>query len=301
MLSFQSLPILPFLFRVSESPSLHHARRNSSADMNLVILPLGDSITYGTDSTDGNGYRLDLQSLLEPATTHQQYIGSIRSGSMADNYNEGHPGFTITQIAAETPQDFLKDPNVVLLMAGTNDVLQNLSISEAPTRLGNLVDQLIAALPNTCVLLATLTPLLDPSYGASRESYNAAIPSIVNDHARNGNFVILVNMSSVPSSEIDPADGIHPDDAGYKTMAETWYAGIMEAKAKGWITASNDTDMLSVSRASSMETATPTQSALAISSTARQSLGMSLSASKLAPSEVVLVMILYLVFEFLGP
>ena len=68
-------------------------RDDVAPGIELRILPLGASITAGQGSTDGNGYRLDLQNLL--AGTEMQYIGSLRSGTMADNYHEGHSGFTI--------------------------------------------------------------------------------------------------------------------------------------------------------------------------------------------------------------
>jgi hypothetical protein len=59
-----------------------------SNGVNLRILPLGDSITYGAGSSDGNGYRLALQNML--SGNNVQYVGSQHSGSMANNSNEGH-------------------------------------------------------------------------------------------------------------------------------------------------------------------------------------------------------------------
>ncbi|KAK3617285.1 hypothetical protein LTR56_025386, partial [Elasticomyces elasticus] len=53
----------------------------------LRMLPLGDSITWGYLSSDGNGYRLDLENLLDGNPV--EYIGSQQSGNMADNWNEG--------------------------------------------------------------------------------------------------------------------------------------------------------------------------------------------------------------------
>ncbi|RDW64132.1 hypothetical protein BP5796_10634 [Coleophoma crateriformis] len=203
----------------------------------LVILPLGDSITYGTDSTDGNGYRQNLETLVE-ATTPVNYIGSVQAGSMSDNDNEGHPGFTITQIGAQAVQDFTATPDVVLLMAGTNDVLQGLNLSTAPDRLSTLIDQLITGMPKAAILVATLTPLTTPSYEALRETYNAALPAIVAAKVSAGSLVQLVDMSNVTDAQIASADGIHPNDAGYVTMAYAWYAGLMEAAAKGWIATS---------------------------------------------------------------
>lgn len=41
-----------------------HPRLTKRATQNLRILPLGDSITFGAKSSDGNGYRLDLREKL---------------------------------------------------------------------------------------------------------------------------------------------------------------------------------------------------------------------------------------------
>lgn len=68
-------------------------RDDVAPGLELRILPLGASITAGEGSTDGNGFRKYLQDDL--AGTKMQYVGSLRSGSMAENYHEGHSGFTI--------------------------------------------------------------------------------------------------------------------------------------------------------------------------------------------------------------
>ena len=46
-------------------------------------------------------------------------IGSLQSGTMADNNNEGHDGAPIDQIASFATAVLLQQPNVVLLHAGT--------------------------------------------------------------------------------------------------------------------------------------------------------------------------------------
>ena len=55
----------------------------------LRILPLGDSITYGIQSTDGNGYRLRLQEDLSGSKL--LYVGDPQrqGGNMANNQNAG--------------------------------------------------------------------------------------------------------------------------------------------------------------------------------------------------------------------
>lgn len=83
----------PFQSKLANGNVSLAARDDVDPGLELRILPLGSSITYGTGSTDGNGYRLNLLKLLSGSKV--EYIGSVRNGEMADNYNEGHPGYTI--------------------------------------------------------------------------------------------------------------------------------------------------------------------------------------------------------------
>ena len=53
----------------------------------LRILPLGDSITDGFASSDGNGYRIGLQEDLSGSKV--LYVGDKRAGTMANNDNAG--------------------------------------------------------------------------------------------------------------------------------------------------------------------------------------------------------------------
>ena len=53
----------------------------------LRILPLGDSITVGIQSSDSNGYRVGLQKNL--AGSKLQFVGDLRNGTMSNDHNAG--------------------------------------------------------------------------------------------------------------------------------------------------------------------------------------------------------------------
>jgi hypothetical protein len=58
----------------------------------IKVMPLGASITWGTSSPDGNGYREALRrQLADDADVPIDLVGSQSSGTMADKDNEGHP------------------------------------------------------------------------------------------------------------------------------------------------------------------------------------------------------------------
>ncbi|KAL8704000.1 MAG: hypothetical protein Q9201_002832 [Fulgogasparrea decipioides] len=73
--------------------SLLVERDDIAPGLRLRILPLGSSIVAGVGSSDGNGFRKFLKDDL--LGTKMQYVGSLRSGSMTENYHEGHFDFTI--------------------------------------------------------------------------------------------------------------------------------------------------------------------------------------------------------------
>jgi len=219
------------------SPNLgHETSGNPSQDplipkMPLRILPLGNSITWGYGSTSGNGYRESLLSLLPNPVT---YIGSEHSGNMSNNENEGHPGAIIFQIALFADLSLVLRPNVILLMAGTNDMIGNFGVEEAPGRLGVLIDRCVDACPDAVVLVAHLTPCLDIESQIRSHRFNAEIPGLVSERVRRGKKVLAVDMETyVELGWL--MDGLHPSDKGYDGMAKAWYDGLQKAAGKGWI------------------------------------------------------------------
>jgi lysophospholipase L1-like esterase len=201
----------------------------------LRIMPLGASITWGTASTDGNGYREDLRRrLADDAGTAIDYVGSQQSGTMADKDNEGHPGYRIDQIAAaaDTWLDAAQ-PDVVLLNVGTNDTIQNHDLPNAPARLQALIDQIVQARPAVTVVLSTLVPSGDATNNGRVQAFNAQLPGIVRAEVAAGHKVELVDLySSLTVADIGP-DGIHPSDSGYGKLAALWYAALRPVLGNG--------------------------------------------------------------------
>jgi lysophospholipase L1-like esterase len=196
------------------------------------ILPLGDSITYGVGSSDSSSYRVELFRKAQAAKQKITFVGSLRSGpTMVDgvsfpNNNEGHSGWTISQVAGLVPSPALQSkPNIVLLMAGTNDLYVSPGPADAPKRLGALLDKLTDADPQMFIVVAQITPA--PSYASAVKTLNAAIPAIVQARVMAGKHITLVNMEmGFPSGA--SADGIHPTAVGYKWMAGVWYDAIKQ-------------------------------------------------------------------------
>ncbi len=72
---------------------------SAAPDTPIRLMPLGDSITWGLQSSTGNGYRGPLWSELAADGHPLDFVGTVRNGSMSDPDNEGHSGYRIDQIA----------------------------------------------------------------------------------------------------------------------------------------------------------------------------------------------------------
>jgi lysophospholipase L1-like esterase len=57
------------------------------------------------------------------------------------------------------------------------------------------------------------------------QTYNDAIPAVVQERASAGKHIVLVDQfTGFPTSEL--GDGVHPNQQGYERMAGVWYAAI---------------------------------------------------------------------------
>jgi len=168
------------------------------------------------------------------SSEHLTFVGSQSDGPATVSgvafppNNEGHPGWTIAQVTAiATPSSALKDaPEIVLLHIGTND-LPN-SLTGASDRLAQLIDQIVAALPGSLLVVAQIIPL--PWAESSVVTYNAAIPGIVQARAAQGRHVVVVDMNTgFPQTNGFASDNVHPNDAvGYPWMGDKWYSAISQ-------------------------------------------------------------------------
>ena len=202
----------------------------------LRVMPLGDSITWGSGSSNGSGYRGPLWNALTARGygAGLDFVGSQFGGTMPDPDNEGHPGWwidTIQGIATQVVSQYR--PNVVLLHIGTNDMNGNGDVANAPARLSALIDQILAAAPDATVEVAQIIRSANPDYQARIAAYNAAIPGVVQAKRNAGKHVRLVDMSAVTNADLP--DSVHPNDAGYQKMSAAWDAAVQASVADGWI------------------------------------------------------------------
>ncbi|GAA1532423.1 SGNH/GDSL hydrolase family protein [Dactylosporangium maewongense] len=200
----------------------------ASAESNggVRIMPLGDSITEGTQVP--GGYRIGLWQRLAAGGYRNDFVGSQFNGpaSLWDHDHEGHPGWRIDQIDANiTGWLRTTTPRTVLLHIGTNDILQNSNVAGAPGRLSTLVDHITAAAPNADVFVASIIPLSNSGQESAARTFNATIPGMVQGKVNAGKRVHFVDMHAALTTG-DLIDGVHPTASGYDKMAATWYTAL---------------------------------------------------------------------------
>ncbi|KAL8639384.1 MAG: hypothetical protein Q9228_003576 [Teloschistes exilis] len=204
------------------------AQGNTLSGHNLRILPLGASITAGFASSDGNGFRKVLYDTLRKTNT----VSFVGSQGTAPLVHEGHPGWIIQDVSNAASASLPSRPNVVLVHVGTNDILQNKDVDNAPERMGALIDHVLSVANDAVVLIAQILPSTRPGAFDQFVTFNARVASIINQKQAQGKKVLKVWM---PVTTDELQDGVHPTDAGYNKMAQAYIKGLQRAADKGWI------------------------------------------------------------------
>jgi hypothetical protein len=206
------------------------------------VLPLGDSITFGTPTNNG-GYRVKLFINAKTDNKKMTIVGGAAGGAMPNGPqsvmvggmavpfprgNEGYPGIIIGDLDKQhvaNGKAFANMPHIVLMHIGTNDMYGG-NPGGAPDALKKIIDDIAMQVPNALIAVSSIIPL--GSSNAAVMTYNATIPGIVQMKAAAGKHVIYVDQyKDFPTSEL--TDGVHPDDAkGYPRMGDVWYAAIKQ-------------------------------------------------------------------------
>jgi hypothetical protein len=230
-----SLPAVPILISPSETPVPQLTAIpfcESSQKISLKIMPLGDSITYGDGIPGYGGYRNLLGAMLESDGYMIDFVGSQKSAEdvLPDADNEGHPGWTISDIKRGIDTEGWLEtyqPDIILLHIGSNDLIGSNdspygNLAYAPDDLSALLDDILARLPETHIIVAQI---IRTRWGSDSNHlfYNDAIPGIV---ASKGRRVSVVDMRNILSRG-DFTTLYHPSPRGYDKMAHVWEKAIL--------------------------------------------------------------------------
>jgi len=176
-----------------------------------TIISFGDSITtgwpyinYPPNGERVGGYEPNLETLL----------ANIGHSSQVLNY--GVPGETTAE-GVNRIDDVLSlhKAHYVLLMEATNDILLGVSAHTTVFNLGVMIDKCHSH--EIEAIIATLTPNSEKDVNAG---YNPAINLTA---SQRGAKVADQYGALAPEWETLSDDGLHPNEAGYQVMAQTWF------------------------------------------------------------------------------
>jgi lysophospholipase L1-like esterase len=211
------------------------------------ILPLGDSITQGSQGFASYRYALWFQ--LQQAGHDVDFVGqgsAVFGGGTPnlgtyplylttfDRDHEGHWGWRTDEIAAIAGTIAnATQPDVALVHLGTNDIGQQgaAGVANADTHLRSIVAQLRSAVPDVTILLARVIPIgPGTSYFANAAQVaplNAVISAIAADLDTPASRILVVDQNSgYDLGTMMQADGLHPNVAGEARIASVWFARL---------------------------------------------------------------------------
>lgn len=228
----------------------------------IRIMALGDSITAGVGAhgadVGGGGYRGELENLLDAAGYRYEMIGSRSdySDRVHAPAHEGWPGYVVRSLPSDPGHELLGpvtanavdayDPDVILLMAGTNDLLRlerhaaGYTVEGIVGGMDALLGQIFFDKPRVHVILAGVVASPDISECTVERFDGAVTPECPSDGGASlatlvrkyrglGFDIVLAPRmdAAVPRDRDHFPDGIHPSgDGGYAAVARVWMSAI---------------------------------------------------------------------------
>jgi hypothetical protein len=216
-----------------------------NGEVDITVLPLGDSITSGNSKHMTYCYPLwvkFIDSGFNFDGIHFDFVGSQNfdhngtqvwpdhRGHSFDHDHEGHPGWRAEQILAILPT-WLKSytPGIVLLHIGTNDVMANQTTLSTTDEIEQIITVLRDDNPKVIVLLAKIIPNGDPIVNQRIIELNQRIDSIAVSKSTVESPVVIVDQNLGFNVTEDTDDGVHPNRTGTEKIAEKWFEAVAKA------------------------------------------------------------------------
>jgi acyl-CoA thioesterase-1 len=200
----------------------------------INILPLGDSITCGTNQTGDatRSYRYYLEDMLQAGSYDTDFIGSLtypQEGLYTgmDYDHEGHPGYRADQIVTNLPawlNNYSSSPDIVLLHIGHNDFFQSQTVDNVLSDIEDIVGVLRADNPAVTILIAQIIPT--SWNGSNWDLLNSQIPALVSSLDNSTSRVYVVDQNTGYDGTLDNIDAAHPNETGNQKIAQRWFDAL---------------------------------------------------------------------------
>jgi lysophospholipase L1-like esterase len=188
--------------------------------VSVLIAALGDSTTAGTP-----GYR----SPIEAPTDGEGNVESQYAYWLVEQHpqwrvlNRGVDGERTDEVAARFDRDVLsRQPHVLIVIAGVNDVYQGRPIEHTTRNLRAIYDR--AAEAGIAVVAGSIVPFntATPDQNARMHAINAWIAA---EAKRDPNLTFVDTRAAVAAADnpdrlASSPDDVHPDVEGYRRMAK---------------------------------------------------------------------------------
>jgi acyl-CoA thioesterase I len=181
-----------------------------------TILVLGDSLSQGFGLAPGEAYPMLLVKKLRAAGLNFRVINASAAGGTTEGGLERLPAHLKRKI------------EIFILELGINDAFRGVPVDQIQNNLQQIIDKVKARNPNVRVVIAGMQL---PNYAA--DDYVSAFGRMFADlAAKNGASLVPYLLQSVAGDpSMNLSDGIHPNAAGQKVLAETlWH--VLEPVAR---------------------------------------------------------------------
>ncbi len=252
----------------------------------IKIMCIGDSITDGYvpeysgsyrkfiyRGLTGKGYSVDMVGSKDGGYTPTYTNAATGESFEYDNENTGYSGYAVKAypgrsgiLEALGQTDCLKEkqPDIVTLQIGTNNIIDNHDMSDNRADLRELVTYILANIPESSVLFVSTIPSASPNregvrdwFGSYRHSadwqttyddsavelsvqkavsdYNAMIAELCSEMSGEHKNLFVTNAGSSINDDNKAEllfDGVHPNNEGYRLIGEHW-VGTIDAYLSG--------------------------------------------------------------------
>lgn len=201
------------------------------------IMPLGDSITEGYPDPSG-GYRRVLYGRFIESDIPADFVGSltVSSARMPDPAHEGHAGWTSYHLLYGREgydgdvDTWLSayEPEIILLMCGTNDLFYGRTAVQISSSITALVDHIRAARPAVHLFISTTPPCAySEGFRNTIEQSNGLLADAMRSRSSDAHLH-FVDLRTVISTDDLASDRLHidPDGEGNAKIADAWFSAL---------------------------------------------------------------------------
>lgn len=205
------LCILLLTFTAS-APVRAQQAQEVSADDPYTILFLGDSLTEGLGLDEGQSF---------PSLIAARFAAEGRDDIRV--INAGISGSTSASALSRLQWYIRAQPDLMVLALGANDGLRGLAVAEMKA---NLVKTIEFAQANG-VRVALTGMLIPPNYGPEyTDAFARVFPDLAAEYDLDFLPFLLEGVAANP--ELNQGDGIHPNVAGTRIVADNLYDFLLE-------------------------------------------------------------------------